>query len=791
MPHPINQRIKQYLQDADQKKNDSDYAQSLDRLIEQNPRDTLHYLCRGYLARRKGDIQAALRDFKTAKLLAPNDELTHHSLAYTFIIAGYKGKAIRCCRESMRVFPNSSIPYRLLAELESDRNIALTYCDSAIAKDQSDDVSQRIRGVLLHKAQRHSDAEAGFLSALQHNPQNAIAYANYAQLLITMKREQEIPVIYAKALTQIIDPYNRGLLTSNFVAIYMDQADYPKALAAINALIAANPTDYHNYMKRAALHQQISYSRQVASIAEGTIQLSARERTSSPIAAPPPATESPSALRRWIKEKSGPVVRFYTSCKQYTQSFMARHPLPRTRFNLQSPAVRIIAGIGLGLGLIAAGATVAAMVEPFLGTVVIAAGVMSCAGAVAVWRESQTARLEANRQQPINAANVRNARAKTTPEILAAITVYHSDCSDKHKLTFKRICHELYSIPENRAIMDVAAWKALHGERPLQINATTVENKERFWGKKPILGTASHTGIVQTTIDLSNRGTSAAVLIHELAHSVVGEVEQNEMKVYARHNPEAKKQYHATVKSSEASESLHLTHHEQFVVGAMLSPHTMTSVYNSRAWKKERLVRLPQLATIIGKETVERLYPEESNHLNTFLQKCRRFLQQKNYSVAMEEVINVNNTRTEDNSAPPIDLASIANAVVSRAQYKALGTNRKSVNGNIGRVTERIFTMLCDAKITNAHVTTASPEGLQTFVDQCADICMVAFQRHRLRQDSVDISRIDTARLRGCIEAKASVLHKMTHLPSANSTRNPLREASLLARQSAPIQRER
>lgn len=200
----------------------------------------------------------------------------------------------------------------------------------------------------------------------------------------------------------------------------------------------------------------------------------------------------------------------------------------------------------------------------------------------------------------------------STWDRLALAFVFDKSCSAKHKKALSNAFKELYQIPANRPIMDIASQLILDKKVPLLLQATAGTNLALL-GEADAVGDAAHDRVIRVAINLKDVKQLKGTLIHELTHIVSNELYGNEYKPYKEGK---KREYKKAVKASIPGEVSALTKQEQYAVMEMLQPHCheIYTKHWENAWKFERVVRIPQLFSTTDPhgQVLHRLYPEDT-----------------------------------------------------------------------------------------------------------------------------------------------------------------------------------
>lgn len=300
-----------------------------------------------------------------------------------------------------------------------------------------------------------------------------------------------------------------------------------------------------------------------------------------------------------------------------------------------------------------------------------------------------------------NDARIKQESAITTPQIIAACTIFHENCSSDQREEFIKNIHKLYEIESNRPSMDIAA-RGLKQSKPRLIievgdkqnlgitrediggyAAPNPDNRNvnffrRIFRQKGYYG-GGEIAIVFNERHEQNKYT----LIHEITHYATYKVKHNDSKVY--NTKDEKEQYKAMLKSSEESEINAFTENEIFIVQKMNEPF-LRSLYAERglrrfykersAWKKERHVRIAEIITEFGEAPLEKLYPEELKHFKEqFNAECKQYLQRKGYSANMANLV----TSEHDVKNDCITVSSMVSFIKMKAQYRGWGTIRQNL----------------------------------------------------------------------------------------------------------------
>jgi hypothetical protein len=263
-------------------------------------------------------------------------------------------------------------------------------------------------------------------------------------------------------------------------------------------------------------------------------------------------------------------------------------------------------------------------------------------------------------------------RKQTVPDMLAAITTFHPNCTEQQKQRFRQMLHELYSVPENRPIMEHAAWRAINGKRPLSMDVAPGTDI-KLLGRDARGDANGTTGKVRLSFDENDIARSAGTVIHELYHIAVHDINENQTRAYLN-NQERRDSYVGHVDSTKSSEARALTYKEQAIVMKMLELYTHTIHSNEpNAWEKERIARIPQLITQYGRKPVEAMYPRETAHSDRCTDRVAQSLRDKGWDPPSPLPL----AKSAATSVPDaVDLLSVSHSILWRAQVSGWGTLR-------------------------------------------------------------------------------------------------------------------
>lgn len=158
---------------------------------------TLRYLADSY--RKSGQTQLALTTINHSILLDSGNSYSYKVRGLLFYEAQQYQKAAQDFEKAIKVEPNNVWLIAHLSDAhqnKGDYKLALDYINKAIALDENDAFSYKVRGQIYYKIDRYDDAIADFKTVLKIEPNNtwSIEYIQKANEKINSGKSSKAPI---------------------------------------------------------------------------------------------------------------------------------------------------------------------------------------------------------------------------------------------------------------------------------------------------------------------------------------------------------------------------------------------------------------------------------------------------------------------------------------------------------------------------------------------------------------------------------------------------------------------
>lgn len=157
----------------------------------------------GNALRAAGDLNGAIREFRRALALRPNDPETHHNLALALIDSGNVSGAIAHLQEAVRLVPNYAIAHRNLGDAYVRAGAfeqAAGEYRKAIALQPDMAAAHNNLGKVFTNLGLLDSAEVAFRRAITYQPNSALFHCNLGQVLLAQGQLKEAEAAYQEAL---------------------------------------------------------------------------------------------------------------------------------------------------------------------------------------------------------------------------------------------------------------------------------------------------------------------------------------------------------------------------------------------------------------------------------------------------------------------------------------------------------------------------------------------------------------------------------------------------------------
>ncbi len=146
---------------------------------------------------------------------------------------------------------NDLVKKALEYNTSKQNDIALTYCNQAIALEPYNAWAYNVRGVVYYSLSNYDYAINDYTKAISLNTNYDLPYSNRALIYFNQRKYDLALADYSRALQ--INPYNTGAYTYRGL-IYLNQAQYDLALADYNSVIQINPANADAYAYRGIIY---------------------------------------------------------------------------------------------------------------------------------------------------------------------------------------------------------------------------------------------------------------------------------------------------------------------------------------------------------------------------------------------------------------------------------------------------------------------------------------------------------------------------------------------------------
>lgn len=199
--------------------------------IQLNPNNYKAYNALGVMDLRAGNLDNAKKNIEKALSIAPNYAVAIDNLGTVYLAKGDTAKAEYCFKKAVSVNPNSSAAYYHLAQLEyTNGNYAkcLTYINKCLAWKGYSSYAYNLRGD-AYKQQGNEAASIGaYKKAIEITPENLAPYANLASIYETRK-DYELALDLYKTILSISPESEQTQL--KIADIYLEMGKYNESVA--------------------------------------------------------------------------------------------------------------------------------------------------------------------------------------------------------------------------------------------------------------------------------------------------------------------------------------------------------------------------------------------------------------------------------------------------------------------------------------------------------------------------------------------------------------------------------
>lgn len=199
--------------------------------IQLNPNNYKAYNALGVMDLRAGNLDNAKKNIEKALSIAPNYAVAIDNLGTVYLAKGNTSKAETYFKKAVSVNPNSSAAYYHLAQLEyTNGNYArcLTYINKCLAWKGYSSYAYNLRGDAYKQQGNEAAAIASYKKAIEITPENLAPYANLASIYETRK-DYELALDSYKTILSISPESEQTQL--KIADIYLEMGKYNESVA--------------------------------------------------------------------------------------------------------------------------------------------------------------------------------------------------------------------------------------------------------------------------------------------------------------------------------------------------------------------------------------------------------------------------------------------------------------------------------------------------------------------------------------------------------------------------------
>ncbi|MFO7839111.1 MAG: tetratricopeptide repeat protein [Desulfosalsimonadaceae bacterium] len=180
---------------------------------------------------KNGELEKALLSFKTAFRLDPKELLPIYNAGYTCMLKKDCKAALRYFHEAEKINPEVfELAYqtgRAFLEIQDPRS-AKKYLENAVRLNSRSNPAYRLLGDCYHRLDRLNDAAAAYKNALKLYPADAIAMSNLGFIYELLEQNADIALMFCRQSSRM-EPEN-SLFRHRLARIYYNRSQMEKAL---------------------------------------------------------------------------------------------------------------------------------------------------------------------------------------------------------------------------------------------------------------------------------------------------------------------------------------------------------------------------------------------------------------------------------------------------------------------------------------------------------------------------------------------------------------------------------
>lgn len=244
-------------------RHDADAFADYSTAIELEPKNSEHYVGRGYFLLTHGNTTKAIVDFEQAIALRPQDPQAYNHRGTARIATGEVKRAIEDFNKAIELDPKFVSAYnnRSLAYTKADRRKeAMADLDRALEINPNVAATRNNRGILREQNHEYDKALADFSEAVRLDPTNASYYNNRRQVYLRLKRYPEAQADAARVerLMQLVALNNAVFRDPRSPKPYIDrgvflrdEGEFEGAIVNFTHALELDPKQWLAYTERA------------------------------------------------------------------------------------------------------------------------------------------------------------------------------------------------------------------------------------------------------------------------------------------------------------------------------------------------------------------------------------------------------------------------------------------------------------------------------------------------------------------------------------------------------------